>query len=80
VVGRSSGGDHELKKLERQVLTCLWTGRGVLPFEYVEMTLCRDLYHCTPTQLDEQDWQRVQAHLTAHRAEMRVRNAPRAKK
>ena len=40
----------------------LWTG-GPPPPEYIELILCRDVYHCTPSELDEQDVARVEAHL-----------------
>jgi hypothetical protein len=30
-----------------------------LPDEYTELIVCRDILHCTPSELDEQDWERV---------------------
>lgn len=41
--------------------------------EYTELVLCRDVYHCTPTELDAQDWARVQQHLICLEIEARVR-------
>jgi len=34
-----------------------------LPWEYVELVLCRDVYHCSPSELGEQDWLTVMTHL-----------------
>jgi hypothetical protein len=33
------------------------------PWEYVELMLCRDVYHCTPPELDAVPWHRIKAHL-----------------
>lgn len=45
-----------------------------MPWEYIELTLCRDIYHCTPTELDEQEWERVMAHLDMYNIEMENKN------
>jgi hypothetical protein len=39
----------------------------------VELVLCRDVYHCTPSELDEQDWGRVAAHLICLDVEAKLR-------
>lgn len=46
---------------------------GPLPDEYVDLVLCRDVYHCTGRELDEQDWERVEAHLICLDVEGKVR-------
>jgi hypothetical protein len=38
------------------------------------VVLCRDIYHCTPGELDQQDWSRIQAHVEVLAAEAQVRN------
>ncbi len=45
------------------------------PAEYVELYLCRDVYHCTPSALAEQDYQVVMAHMACIAAENMVRDA-----
>lgn len=34
---------------------------GPAPIEYIELLLCRDVYHCTPDQLP--DWDTINRHL-----------------
>lgn len=34
-----------------------------LPWAWSELRLCRDVYHCTPEDLDRQDWNRIQQHI-----------------
>jgi hypothetical protein len=41
--------------------------------EYVELALCR-MYHCTPSALYEQDYQKVMTHLALQNAETEVKN------
>lgn len=43
--------------------------------EYVLLQLCRDVYHCTPLELDEQDWGTISVHLALLTAESKVREA-----
>lgn len=43
-----------------------------VPWEYIELQLCRDVYHCTPEELDRQDWERVRVHLRLLGAEGRA--------
>jgi hypothetical protein len=40
----------------------LFHGAGAPPPELVDLFLCRDVYHCLPGELDDQDWRRIQAH------------------
>jgi len=51
----------------------LHTGGRAPPWEYVELVLCRDIYHCAPDQLDEQDPVRVLRHLEALSGEATAR-------
>jgi hypothetical protein len=36
---------------------------GQPPWEYVEYLLCTEFYHCLPSQLREEEWDRIRAHL-----------------
>jgi len=31
--------------------------------EYIRLVMCRDVYHCTPTQLEEVSWKTIQEDL-----------------
>jgi hypothetical protein len=55
----------------------LWTHKGNAPPEYIEMVLCRDVYHCTPAELEKQDWATVEIHLELLNQETEVRNMQR---
>jgi hypothetical protein len=37
--------------------------KRALPWAWNEFRLCRDIYHCTPSELDEQEWDRVRVHI-----------------
>lgn len=50
------------------MLAHLWLSEPA-PAEYVDLVLCRDVYHCTPSQLDEEDAARVLEHLECLNAE-----------
>lgn len=64
-------GDGNLLK---RVLAHLWT-QGSAPVEYVELLLCRDVYHCPPDVLARQPARTVLRHLTCLRAEAVVQRA-----
>lgn len=34
-----------------------------MPREYIEFILCRDVYHCTPSELDQEDAVKVEQHI-----------------
>jgi hypothetical protein len=52
------------KKLRYRLAEFLHVGAGVsAPPEFVRLRLCRDVYHCTPTELFEQPWHIVQEDL-----------------
>ena len=36
---------------------------GEPPWDYVELELCRDVYHCLPSALDGEEWDRISRHL-----------------
>ena len=46
---------------------------GDAPYEYLELTLCRDVYHCTPQELAEVPLDKVLAHLACMSVETQVR-------
>jgi len=52
------------------VLGHLWT-KEPIPLEYLELTLCRDVYHCPPSQLPP--WHKIKRHLICMDAEAQVR-------
>ena len=60
------------KKLRRRLLTALWVGQEP-PAEYVDLCMCRDVYHCTPAELARQDAVTIACHLAMIAAEARVR-------
>lgn len=43
-----------------------------MPDEYVDLILCRDIFHCTPSELDEQDYDRVMLMLGLASAEAEI--------
>jgi len=43
------------------------------PIEYLELVLCRDVYHCLPSELDDEDMERIGAHLICLHAESKCR-------
>jgi hypothetical protein len=56
------------------VLAALWL-RQPPPPEYLELLLCRDVYHCPPTELARVPLATVLAHLACLDAEAQVREA-----
>lgn len=56
-------------------MKALWTHSAAEPWEYVELLLCRDVYHCTPSELAEQDWETVRVHLRLLSVEGKVQQA-----
>ncbi len=59
----------------------LWT-KGPPPWEYIELVLCRDVYHCTPVELSHIPAEIVMRHLAVLGIEGEVnrRSIPRGKK
>jgi len=56
-----------------QLYSALFTGGKPPPWEWTRLQLCRDVYHCTPNELDDLDWEEVQVHLRLLAVESRVR-------
>ena len=52
----------KIDELRLEVMKALVSHHNVPP-EYTDMRLCRDVYHCTPSELDEQDYERVLFHI-----------------
>lgn len=50
----------------------LWTKSGEAPWEYIELLLCRDIYHCLPSQLAREDYDTIQTHLALMEVEKEV--------
>jgi hypothetical protein len=50
------------------MLTHLHT-KGPAPPEYIELILCRDMYHCTPNELADVPLEKVIAHLICRNIE-----------
>lgn len=44
-----------------------------MPWEYVVLQLCRDVYHCRPSELEQEDAAVVRVHLALLSTEARVR-------
>jgi hypothetical protein len=47
----------------------MWLSTGHVPWEVTELYLCRDVYHCTPLELEEVPWEMVERHLIIINAE-----------
>jgi len=47
---------------------------GGLPDEFLRMKMCRDLFHCTPGQLAEEDWIECKTMLLMHNCDIEHRN------
>jgi hypothetical protein len=41
--------------------------------EYIRLIMCRDVYHCTPTELEAVPWRIIQEDLTMMHVERTVR-------
>lgn len=45
------------------MLDAFFTKTGAPPFAYIEMVLCRDFYHCRPSELKEENASKAMRHL-----------------
>lgn len=45
-----------------------------MPWEYIELVLCRDIYHCKASELDKEDWGRMMEHLSMYNVEKDIEN------
>lgn len=62
-----------MKREAETLLAALWTENdSLLPDGYGDYLACR-LYGCTPSQLDQEDADRVALHLAFHGVEEQVR-------
>ena len=68
-------GQRGLKKLRLALYEHLWLGSRAAPDEYIDLLLCRDVYHCTPVALDGVPAEVVQTHLALLEAEAGARKA-----
>jgi len=50
----------------------LWVGEEA-PMEYIRLIMCRDVYHCTPTELEAVPWRVIQEDLAMMQIERTVR-------
>jgi hypothetical protein len=58
----------------------LWTKSADAPQEYIELVLCRDIYHCPPDVLERQSITKIYRHLTIMNAEADIDNMKHPKK
>jgi hypothetical protein len=54
-------------------MACHLHAGAEMPAEYLDLVLCRDVYHCTPPQLDEIDNETLEGHLVCLEVEAEVR-------
>lgn len=52
----------------------LWTD-GPPPLPYIQLVLCRDVYHCTPRELARIPWEVIQEHMICLDMEAKVSRA-----
>lgn len=64
------------KSLRTKVIAALWT-RTKVPLEYLELILCRDVFHCPPTVLYAQPTDAIMNALACLSAEEYVREQER---
>lgn len=55
-------------------------GIGAPPLEYVELILCRDVYHCRPSELEDEDLFTVLKHLACLEGEAKYRKMEEKKR
>jgi hypothetical protein len=60
----------------------LWTDpeKHPAPVEYVTLVLCRDVYHCTPSQLRQENAKDIMTHLAIMKIESKARGNDSKKK
>lgn len=61
-------------------MALLWTkSTKNVPQGYNELILCRDVYHCLPSQLAQEDWGVIQEHIRYMNVEGEVREMEKRK-
>lgn len=63
---------HE--KLKHDVIAALWV-QGAPPPDYVDLLLCRDVFHCRPSELAQEDADDILRALACLSAEAYIRAA-----
>ncbi len=62
------------KKRIQRLKIWLWTGGGGgPPDEWADLVLCRDIYHCSPGELEDQDYDTAMLHYAMHNAQLEVK-------
>lgn len=63
--------------LRARLTAHLWVGgqSNPPPWEYTSLVLCRDVYHCRPSELRQEKIADVLPHLTCLGVEAGIRNA-----
>lgn len=59
------------------MLEHLYTGGKPAPWPWVRLFLCRDVYRCRPSELDDEDWQTVMLDIEMLAVETRVKRQKR---
>lgn len=59
------------------LLEAFFTHSGPPPWEYIEMVLCRDFYHCTPSELAKENASKAMRHLIIANYEAKYLKAPK---
>lgn len=44
-----------------------------LPWEYIAYRLCRDVFHCLPSELDDEPWENIVRALAFIEAEVKAK-------
>ena len=70
-------GSFGHKEISEQLLEALYTGGKAMPLEYTRLQLCRDVYHCSQTELEEQPWVTVMLDIRMMGVENKVRRFKR---
>lgn len=70
-------GSFGHKEVSEQLLEALYTGGKAAPLEYIRLQLCRDVYHCSQTELEEQPWVTVMLDIRMIGVENKVRRFKR---
>ncbi len=70
-------GSFGHKEICDQLLEALHTGGKPAPLKYIRLQLCRDVYHCSQTELEEQPWTTVMLDIRMIGVENKVRRFKR---
>jgi hypothetical protein len=70
-------GSFGHKEISDQLLEALHTGGKPAPMEYIWLQLCRDVYHCSQTELEKQPWTTAMLDIRMIGVENKVRRFKR---